>query len=1026
MNLTTIRRSDNIFTTYGFGGRLTKFKGVVASIAPMMGAAVVFSGISTGVAMADNECGSENLANPADTITCGAGNYAGGATYPEFPSGITYSGSDGLELTLDDPAMTVDGSGVRVSSSAGTGGDISVIGSDFDTITTVGTNSVGNSAIDVGLTTGYTGGASIILGEQAGTIATTGRSSGAFIGSSTSGPGDLLIEMHGGDITTDGFQANAVQIYQSPTNGPTPIPANSPGAAESTGNLTVRMTGGTILAQGDSSDGITLNSRGLGNALVEMTGGSIEANVTDSLNVANPSNSGRFANGISIYLDNPASSSTATVRMTSGRIDVDGPFSNGVILENNGAGLSSVTASGDAVIEAVGAGSSGINLGLLSLDGSYEIILSDWASVTGGHGSGAGITVRSLSSGTISIGENATLSAYSDAAINTQLDVPQGFTIREVEVTNDGTIFGTVSFADQGDIFTNNSVNSWNIRNFADTDFDLVRDEEAVALSDFGGGADVLTNAGTVRLLTVEDMSEFTLGTDDDTAPMTWDETGQYFVPGSAGLIDSATYGIQASGIEQGHIVNLETFENAGLITMADAETGGNGPVAGDVLVITGGATAGNPAGGKFISNGGALHIDTVLNDGATDITDVLVVDQAELKGGGTATGIMVTNAGGTGTSTDLNDNGVFDTDEGILVVQALESGSEAGAFALSGPVLAGAWQYVLDQTDGQSWYLHSLVSSTGAVYETAPYVLGAFNRLPTLEQRVGQRQWSAPNAAGSNGQPFTGGWVRFTGDKLDATTTTGRGISSKTWGLQTGADFAVEPGEAGQWVLGITGQYGKVSSTVTSALGFGTIDAEGFGVGATATWYGNSGTYVDLQGQVNWIDSDISSSVAGSLAKGQSVKAYALSAEVGHRFAISETATLVPQAQLMWGRIDGGAFTDSQGNAVDLGSDDRTIGRIGLAYEYAPNKAAGGNQTKAYVIGNILHDFSGGSSVKVAGATLSTEAAEKTWAEIGVGGSYAIDENKTLYGEAAYRTSFSGSSDNNGLSGTVGLRIQW
>jgi outer membrane autotransporter protein len=165
---------------------------------------------------------------------------------------------------------------------------------------------------------------------------------------------------------------------------------------------------------------------------------------------------------------------------------------------------------------------------------------------------------------------------------------------------------------------------------------------------------------------------------------------------------------------------------------------------------------------------------------------------------------------------------------------------------------------------------------------------------------------------------------------------------------------------------------------------------------------------------------------VAGSLAKGQSVKAYALSAEVGHRFAISETATLVPQAQLMWGRIDGGAFTDSQGNAVDLGSDDRTIGRIGLAYEYAPNKAAGGNQTKAYVIGNILHDFSGGSSVKVAGTTLSTKAAEKTWAEIGVGGSYAIDENKTLYGEAAYRTSFSGSSDNNGLSGTVGLRIQW
>jgi fibronectin-binding autotransporter adhesin len=243
---------------------------------------------------------------------------------------------------------------------------------------------------------------------------------------------------------------------------------------------------------------------------------------------------------------------------------------------------------------------------------------------------------------------------------------------------------------------------------------------------------------------------------------------------------------------------------------------------------------------------------------------------------------------------------------------------------------------------------------------------------------------------------------------------------------LQAGADFAVEPGDAGQWVLGVTGQYGQVSSTVTSALGFGTIDAEGFGVGATATWYGNTGTYVDLQGQMNWIDSDIASSAAGALATDQNTKAYALSAEVGHRFALNETSAIVPQAQLTWGSIDGGSFTDSAGNAVDLGNNDQTIGRIGLAYEYTPNVAAAGNPTKAYVIGNILHDFSGDSSVQVGGASLSTGAAETTWGEIGVGGSYAMDANKTLYGEAAYRTSFGGSSDNNGLSGTVGLRIQW
>jgi outer membrane autotransporter protein len=128
----------------------------------------------------------------------------------------------------------------------------------------------------------------------------------------------------------------------------------------------------------------------------------------------------------------------------------------------------------------------------------------------------------------------------------------------------------------------------------------------------------------------------------------------------------------------------------------------------------------------------------------------------------------------------------------------------------------------------------------------------------------------------------------------------------------------------------------------------------------------------------------------------------------------------------LTWGSIDGGAFSDSAGNAVDLERNDRTIGRLGLAYEYAPSTEAGGNPTKAYVIGNILHDVSGDSSVKVSGASLSTGAAEKTWGEIGVGGSYAVDAVKTLYGEAAYRNSLGGGSANNGLSATLGLQIKW
>jgi fibronectin-binding autotransporter adhesin len=218
-----------------------------------------------------------------------------------------------------------------------------------------------------------------------------------------------------------------------------------------------------------------------------------------------------------------------------------------------------------------------------------------------------------------------------------------------------------------------------------------------------------------------------------------------------------------------------------------------------------------------------------------------------------------------------------------------------------------------------------------------------------------------------------------------------------------------------------VTGQYGDLSSTVLNPLGSGTIATTGFGLGATATWYGNQGMYVDAQGQVNWLDSDLASSGAGDLISGHSSTAYALSLEVGQTFKLSETGTLIPQAQLTMDTLDGGSFTDSVGNAVDLGSKSTTVGRVGLAYEYVTPASA----NKFYVIGNVVHDFSGSSAVNVADASLSTSAASDTWGEIGLGGSYAVADDMVLYGGISYRQSFDNSKDNS-LATTAGLRIQW
>ena len=99
-------------------GRLTKFKGQVASIAPGLSvvatAVLLAGGADQAAAQALNACGPDEVGQ--DTVTCDARNYA---------EGITYTESDGLTLILPDATnFGARGDGVNVT---GTGeGNVSV------------------------------------------------------------------------------------------------------------------------------------------------------------------------------------------------------------------------------------------------------------------------------------------------------------------------------------------------------------------------------------------------------------------------------------------------------------------------------------------------------------------------------------------------------------------------------------------------------------------------------------------------------------------------------------------------------------------------------------------------------------------------------------------------------------------------------------------------------------------------------------------------------------------------------------
>jgi fibronectin-binding autotransporter adhesin len=560
-----------------------------------------------------------------------------------------------------------------------------------------------------------------------------------------------------------------------------------------------------------------------------------------------------------------------------------------------------------------------------------------------------------------------------------------------------------------------------------------------------------------VRLLTVEDRSGFTSTADDDVAPLTWNQTGEYTFTGR----DSVT--IRDFGVEQAQLLNLETFNNAGIITMADSITGGTGPVAGDIIVITAGSTAGTANGGEFISNGGELHLDTVLNDGQTDMTDLLVVDNARL--GTVATTIRITNAMvGQGASTDINGNGTFDSDEGILVVQVLEGG-DADAFTLGGIVRDGAWEYVLEQTDGQNWYLQSELASQTPTFEVVQQTLLDLAMLPTLMDRVGNRVWAVESTAFAGtefvfckdpeqnfscpvtpeqaevfaGEPVSdtyiegqGVWVQVDGTRIQYEAdsgTTGASYDATIAGLQVGYDHVLmETADGDRLIGGVKLRYQTSDADVSESNAESNISSTGIGLGGSLTWYDVDGLYVDAQAQVMTIETDMSASGIGQFVDGERLTGYSFALEVGKEIPFDDTITVTPQVQLSYATATEDGFTDEQGVDVSFEAESIKL-RAGVEVTQATSWEAedGTTSRRDLTVGaHVTKEFSPETTVDVSGTTLRSEA-DDTTGELTLGGTYNwSDDRYSVYGKVGAATGLNSFGDTTKVSGTVGMRLQW
>lgn len=585
-------------------------------------------------------------------------------------------------------------------------------------------------------------------------ITTHGKYGDGILGRNNTGIGNTLVIASDGTIETNGISSSGVR-GQNDGKGQNPE-----------GDVEVQTDKLTVTTKGDGSAGVVaqtgadalhhLSAFPSGNATVNFKNGSITT-------FGNGTSSSLIKGGAHGILALTTGSGIASVTQDGGDISTSGNGSHGIFslalssdkdnaayvkqetdstVQTSGVnsyGLSVVTAGGTAKVEQLtGATISNTGKGAdgISAIGKNGVDITVAGSITGGrfggqsvitnkgghHGVGihvatgefTGLSPLEFTANNkniaINIGETGVVNALSDKAI----DVDGG----TATITNEGTIIGTVSTWNQNDIFTNNA--EWKIRNFqvssdATSPDAIKRDTESVAVADFGEGDDTFVNKrnATVQLKTAGSQNEGTLNHSTIV-------TNKYFPDYDNPSFTTQQRSIREADVEQAHIVNLERFENAGTITMADMDTGGTTPVAGDVMVITSSERAATQGTSLFISNGGELHIDTVLDDGEHDLTDVLVVDSVELRN--KATALVVNNADpDKGASTDINCNGEPDDGEGILLIY-VRGNSDTDAFVLKKKLITGDWEYKLHQTDGKSWFLRSIpMKPKGVIHLTNP-----------------------------------------------------------------------------------------------------------------------------------------------------------------------------------------------------------------------------------------------------------------------------------------------------------------
>ena len=215
----------------------------------------------------------------------------------------------------------------------------------------------------------------------------------------------------------------------------------------------------------------------------------------------------------------------------------------------------------------------------------------------------------------------------------------------------------------------------------------------------------------------------------------------------------------------------------------------------------------------------------------------------------------------------------------------------------------------------------------------------------------------------------------------------------------------------------------------MASIFGNGTIDTQGYGVGATMTWYGPKGFYVDGQVKLSWFDSDLESNILGDLVRGNKGDGQAFSLELGKQTPIGRNLSVTPQVQMSYAKVAFDRFADPSAAAVSVGKGESLKTRWGLAVDHQTSwkgRAGDTRRTRLYTVMNLSYEWLDGAVADVSGTPIVNRD-HRLSGELGLGGSYSWgDDRFTLYTEVSGDTAIADFGAGYTLKGTAGFRVRF